>query len=521
MKIGEMSDILPSKNSFRFNKKVVGLKGPPRDPVELGNVTTKVRNAILSVLDMYFACKCNEYTKKQIENLDNMGSRMIAHIKVLWNLKQAIMYEVPREILMRKIHAPDHIPKHINQFGPMLYADTATYESSHKHYTTGVWRGTSKRHGTLVKEMTTASVIQSCAGHLNFYTTLKQMDGVSNCQQKFGPKPGSDDFTINPFTNVCDIRFIITSDKDSKGNNILVGCGPNDYLFNEGKFFGHSSLPNQTHISQYLRKRYNNKTWNAMTKQDTMYEFSIVRAASYEGSKDSGVGKGVLYAMSKNSGTFKRYDYVTVKVDIDDVWVDQVAQVLMILQAHKYEINDKNNRVLKTSVWYLIVQYMNKGPKLTYTNKRDPTRHEQLSNLIWEQMDKQNMIPANKSSFSIALIPISCLVGSSIVIPWASTISNNKGTKKKNDTPTMGKPAITDMFWCLGRKFFDRSGWEELVTNDDDDNNNNNNNDINRDNMQTFINNNFIQPAQLHNADFPELYAEEQGDIVDQGEDWE
>jgi len=78
------------------------------------------------------------------------------------------------------------------------------------------------------------------------------------------------------------------------------------------------------------------------------------------------------------------------------------------------------------------------------------------------------------------------------------------------------------MFWCLGRKFFDRSGWEELVTNDDDDNNNNNNNDINRDNMQTFINNNFIQPAQLHNeADFPELYAEEQGDIVDQGEDWE
>jgi len=60
-----------------------------------------------------------------------------------------------------------------------------------------------------------------------------------------------------------------------------------------------------------------------------------------------------------------------------------------------------------------------------------------------------------------------------------------------------------------------------LVTNDDDDNNINNK-DKNRDNMQTFINKNFIQPAQLHNeADFPDLYVEEQGEIVNQGEDWE
>ena len=43
-----MGDILPNQNSFRFNKKVVG-KGSKvkRDPVELGNVTKKVHNAIL------------------------------------------------------------------------------------------------------------------------------------------------------------------------------------------------------------------------------------------------------------------------------------------------------------------------------------------------------------------------------------------------------------------------------------------------------------------------------------------
>ena len=75
--------------------------------------------------------------------------------------------------------------------------------------------------------------------------------------------------------------------------------------------------------------------------------------------------------MSKNSGRFKRYDYVTVKVNIDDVLVDQVAQVLTILQVYKYEMKE-NKRVLKKSVWYLIVQYMKENPQLKYT------QHEQL-----------------------------------------------------------------------------------------------------------------------------------------------
>jgi len=88
-----------------------------------------------------------------------------------------------------------------------------------------------------------------------------------------------------------------------------------------------------------------------------MYEFSIPRAVSYEGSRDGGVGKRVIYAMSKNSGSLKRYDYVTVKVNIDDVSVYQVAQVLMILQVYKYEMKE-NKRVLNKSVWYLFVQYM-------------------------------------------------------------------------------------------------------------------------------------------------------------------
>jgi len=49
--------------------------------------------------------------------------------------------------------------------GPIVYADTDAYVSAHKLLTSGVWRGTSKRLGKLNKVISTASVIQSHAGH--------------------------------------------------------------------------------------------------------------------------------------------------------------------------------------------------------------------------------------------------------------------------------------------------------------------------------------------------------------------
>ena len=208
--------------------------------------------------------------------------------------------------------------------------------------------------------MTTASVIESHSGHLNFYSTLNQNDGISKCQVKFGPNQDSDGVTINAFGNICDIRFIITPEKYKDGNNIFKGCGDNNHIIEQDiKYgvFGHSSLPSKQHLSRLIRTKFTNETWNQMTRRDTMFEFSIARTVNYEGSKDGGVGKGVIYGMSKNSGRFKRYDYVTVEVNIDDVLVDQVDQVLMILQLYKYEMKE-NKRVLNKSVWYLIVQYI-------------------------------------------------------------------------------------------------------------------------------------------------------------------
>ena len=84
-----------------------------------------------------------------------------------------------------------------------------------------------------------------------------------------------------------------------------------------------------------------------------------------------------------------------------------------------------------------------------------------------------------------------CLVGSAMVIPYFSNIVSNR----KIGPPTIGNPIISDTFWYLDRKFFDRSGWEELVvvdTNTDE----NTIRSINLNNIEAFINENYIQPTQ-------------------------
>ena len=76
--------------------------------------------------------------------------------------------------------------------------------------------------------------------------------------------------------------------------------------------------------------------------KDTNVEFRILRCITYEGSKDSGVGKGIIYATANNAGKGPRYDYVTVKTTYTDDKTDKdvvsnvVAQVIMILKVVVY-----------------------------------------------------------------------------------------------------------------------------------------------------------------------------------------
>jgi hypothetical protein len=66
------------------------------------------------------------------------------------------------------------------------------------------------------------------------------------------------------------------------------------------------------------------------------------------------------------------------------------------------------------------------------------------------------------------MISIDNLVGSAMVIPYFTFITTRKiagktVSKQKIGTPTIGDPHISDKFWYVDRKFFDRSGWEDLT----------------------------------------------------------
>jgi len=101
-------------------------------------------------------------------------------------------------------------------------------------------------------------------------------------------------------------------------------------------------------LSYYLKLRFKN-VWNHIISENTNTEFSVIRAVNYEGSKESGVGKGVIYATANNAGKGPRYDFVTVNTNYRDEETGEkvesydVAQVLMIIQVHVYQ-NIQNKR---------------------------------------------------------------------------------------------------------------------------------------------------------------------------------
>ncbi len=128
---------------------------------------------------------------------------------------------------------------------------------------------------------------------------------------------------------------------------------------------------------------------------------------------------------------------------------------------------------------------MKECPRQTISNKPNTSQHEHIKHLRWERNAG--------GKFTTNMINMDCLVGSAMVIPYFSNIVSNK----KIGTPTIGSPLNSDTFWCLDRKFFDRSGWEELVV-IDNTNNLSNYQSINSNNIQAYINENYI-PAQNPN----------------------
>jgi hypothetical protein len=254
---------------------------------------------------------------------------------------------------------------------------------------------------------------------------------------------------------------------------MLKGVGIHADLFEDSEnLFGHSGLKSHNYLSKYLRKyftdNYSEGLWTAMTKENTNTEFSIVRCVTYEGSKESGVGEGVIYATAGDKSNDKgpRYDYVTVSIKYEDdkgekVESNVVAQVIMIIQLHVFQIVGNKRVVRNENRWFLIVQYMRRA-EFHLNSKPRTIQHGAIKQLIWDQKDDRHR------SFDVDMISIDNLVGSAMVIPYFTFITTRKiagktVSKQKIGTPTIGDPHISDKFWYVDRKFFDRSGWEDLT----------------------------------------------------------
>ena len=134
-----MGDILPNDEKFRYKTRT----NSSVSTIRIGNITKKVMSAIDSVLDMYFANKSEEFTVDQVRALEARGKLMEANIKILWNLKQTLLFESVRQVGMR-IHAHNHLGEHTQRFGPPLYANTDSFESAHRKFTTSLWRNSSR-----------------------------------------------------------------------------------------------------------------------------------------------------------------------------------------------------------------------------------------------------------------------------------------------------------------------------------------------------------------------------------------
>ena len=79
----------------------------------------------------------------------------------------------------------NHLGEHIRQFGPPLFADTDSYESAHKKYTTGLWRNTSRREGGLIKEMTNAAIRQQHCNHIRMINEIKSWNGEGEFESSY------------------------------------------------------------------------------------------------------------------------------------------------------------------------------------------------------------------------------------------------------------------------------------------------------------------------------------------------
>jgi len=454
--IGFQGDVLPNDRNFVFRN--------PIQDVKLGNVTGKVQRAIVSLLDCYFECKRKVWTEENLKFLERKLKLMYLHVGLLWELKQAVLISSERKLpKMKNLHKHFHFPMFIANMGSLNKCDTSTYESLHKEVTTGMWRNTSRRHGSLIYEMTNLCIRKY---HQRQLTLMENMLRYGSAYAKtLRGYIAPEGVIFDRVKNIRSFRFYISESESISG----VDCW-NDIC-------RHAYLPDpNAFITKVLRdlKSVLQDDYSIDLAHDICrfkddkkpYEMMFVGGVSYEGSDDSAIGKGTLYATPiygkqqdfVNPANKARHDTVLVNFDNDGLDSYVPARIILMIQVNLLTDQRGIENTGEAKI-LLLVQYMISLQPKRDDRRKKPKQDEDGQVMLGDAYvwDKVAGGPARRNKFVYQLIPIQTIVRPVFVA--------NRFWCTANDEYNVLRPnSAEDLFYVLDRKFFDRSGWEQLTT---------------------------------------------------------
>jgi Plavaka transposase len=440
--IGYNGDILPNDNEFKHGD------------IEYGNPTAKVFNSILALLDVYFQCKQNYFSDRQIKKLELDMRSSNAHFHVLWELKQAIIGAPRKDVLaMKKPHMQLHIPRAIEYWGCPSKTNTERFEAAHNPLTKQVYDVTSKNKDTTVSEMTIVGVSKTLAEHINHASCIAEqgMDYLLGLRPLVNDnllytcanniKKWRLDYAIGSFSLLDDYLPITSRPKfwtaTHRKNNTSL----------KSKKTLVSLLPTLITKDSFCKIVMN---WflemNLMSKlEDGRNQVSLIGGLTIEGNDESGIEKVHIYATANfksdkqttaSRRPKERYDFVEIQMCEGE---SQLAQVLAFL-----EITESGKRTKYIAVVaYLVPEILDenfaakkmKNDSIPYLKKKHASpffRRYQYAYL-------------NTSTLQIEVIKAETIIGPAFVV--RDFFSMGKGSRKHH------------RFNYVPRHFTDRSGW--------------------------------------------------------------
>jgi len=327
-------------------------------------------------------------------------------------------------------------------YGSYLKFDTASFESSHKVLTKGIYNKTSRQTNIFHQEMLTKSIEQEIHHQYSFIGNALSVNVEDHLKLLKIPTM-TENITFTLIYNLPYFKLQFSEDQ----SRIILTDNKNLIIDDPSNILIHSSLTVYNMLS-VLDKLFPDKSRNELINElhNNNVKVTIRSGVTYNANIESGMGSGHLYASAKCGRSIERpkYDYILVNTSDETTGNINVqpAQLIGIL-----EVTQLINNEISTEVCY-IIQYMTESLRNGSEVKSSPFKL-----FTWEYIKGGNITTNPK--YNIDVINHESINGQAYIFPYF-----NGEYCPRNHYATTG-----DLFWLVDRKYFDRSGWEEYTEN--------------------------------------------------------